>query len=108
VLAIQRLNRHQNHLEILAANATTGASRVFFEDTNDYYIDITDDWTFLEDGNSFLMTSEKSGYNHIYMYLLDGTLVKQLTSGNWDVTEVYGYDAKIRRCISKQTKNDSC
>lgn len=93
-LAIQRLNRHQNHLEILAANATTGTSRVFYDETNAYYIDITDDWTFLEDGNSFLMTSEKSGYNHIYLYLLDGTMVKQLTSGNWDVTRVYGFDGK--------------
>ena len=94
ILAIQRLNRHQNHLEILAANATTGQSRVFYDETNDYYIDITDDWHFLEDGNSFLMTSEKNGYNHIYLYLLDGTLVKQLTDGPWDVTEVYGFDGK--------------
>ena len=105
VLAIQRLNRHQNHLEILAANATTGASRVFYDETNDYYIDITDDWTFLEDGNSFLMTSEKSGYNHIYMYLLDGTLVKQLTSGNWDVTKVYGYDTKKKEVYFQAAKN---
>ena len=94
VLAIQRLNRHQNHLEILAANATTGQSRVFYDETNDYYIDITDNWHFLNDGNSFLMTSEKSGYNHIYLYLLDGTMVKQLTNGAWDVTEVYGFDGK--------------
>ncbi len=94
ILAIQRLNRHQNHLEILAANATTGASRVFYDETNEYYIDITDNWHFLDDGNSFLMTSEKNGYNHIYLYLLDGTLVKQLTDGNWDVTEVYGFDGK--------------
>ena len=105
VLAIQRLNRHQNHLEILAADANTGASRVFFDDTNDYYIDITDDWTFLEDGNTFLMTSEKSGYNHIYMYLLDGTLVKQLTSGDWDVTSVYGYDAKKKEVYFQAAKN---
>ncbi len=94
VLAIQRLNRHQNHLEILAADATTGKSRVFYDETNDYYIDITDDWHFLDDGTSFLMTSEKSGYNHIYLYLLDGTLVKQLTNGPWDVTKVYGFDGK--------------
>jgi dipeptidyl-peptidase-4 len=94
VLAIQRLNRHQNHLEILAADATTGKSRVFYDETNEYYIDITDDWHFLDDGNSFLMTSEKSGYNHIYLYLLDGTLVKQLTNGPWDVTKVYGFDGK--------------
>ena len=94
VLAIQRLNRHQNHLEILAADATTGNSRVFYDETNEYYIDITDNWHFLEDGKRFLMTAEKSGYNHIYLYNLDGTLVKQLTDGQWDVTEVYGFDGK--------------
>ena len=94
VLAIQRLNRHQNHLEILAADATTGKSRVFYDETNEYYIDITDDWHFLEDGKRFLMTSERSGYNHIYLYNMDGTLVKQLTDGPWDVTSIYGFDGK--------------
>ena len=94
VLAIQRLNRHQNHLEILTADATTGETSVIYDETNLYYIDITDNWTFLEDGNRFLMTSEEDGYNHIYLYLMDGTLVKQLTSGNWEVTEVYGFDGK--------------
>ena len=94
VLAIQRLNRHQNHLEILAADATTGKSRVFYDETNDYYIDITDDWHFLEDGKNFLMTSERSGYNHVYLCSLDGKQAKQLTNGSWDVTKVYGFDGK--------------
>jgi dipeptidyl-peptidase-4 len=94
VLAIQRLNRHQNHLEILAADATTGETTVFYDETNPYYIDVTDNWTFLEDGTRFLMTSEQDGYNHIYLYLMDGTLVKQLTFGEWEVTNVYGFDGK--------------
>ena len=94
VLAIQRLNRHQNHLEILAADATTGKTTVFYDETNPYYIDVTDNWTFLEDGTRFLMTSEQDGYNHIYLYLMDGTLVKQLTFGEWEVTNVYGFDGK--------------
>ena len=94
VLAIQRLNRHQNHLEILAADATTGKSRVFYDETNEYYIDITDDWHFLEDGKTFLMTSERSGYNHVYLCSLDGKQAKQLTEGPWDVTKVYGFDGK--------------
>lgn len=94
VLAIQRLNRHQNHLEILAADATTGQTTIFYDETNPYYIDVTDNWTFLEDGKRFLMTSEKDGYNHIYLYLMDGTPVKQLTSGDWEVTQVYGFDGK--------------
>ena len=94
VLAIQRLNRHQNHLEILAADATTGQTTVFYDETNPYYIDVTDNWTFLEDGKRFLMTSEKDGYNHIYLYMMDGTPVKQLTSGDWEVSQVYGFDGK--------------
>lgn len=94
VLAIQRLNRHQNHLEILAADATTGKTNVFYDETNPYYIDVTDNWTFLQDGNRFLMTSEKDGYNHIYLYMMDGTPVKQLTEGEWEVTNVYGFDGK--------------
>lgn len=94
VLAIQRLNRHQNHLEILAADATTGETHVFYDETNPYYIDITDDWTFLDDGKSFLMTSEMSGYNHIYLCNLDGSESKALTSGDWDVTRIYGFDGK--------------
>lgn len=94
ILAIQRLNRHQNHLEILAADVTTGKTSVFYDETNPYYIDITDNWTFLEDGERFLMTSEKDGYNHIYLYTVDGKLVKQLTDGEWEVTDVYGFDGK--------------
>ena len=94
VLAIQRLNRHQNHLEILTADATTGETSVIYDETNPYYIDITDNWTFLNDGKRFLMTSEEDGFNHIYLYTMDGKLVKQLTSGNWEVTEVYGFDGK--------------
>ena len=94
VLAIQRLNRHQNHLEILTADASTGETSVIYDETNPYYIDITDNWTFLADGKRFLMTSEADGFNHIYLYTMDGTLVKQLTSGNWEVTEVYGFDGK--------------
>ena len=94
VIAIQRLNRHQNHLKIVAADATTGKSNVFYDEENQYYIDITDDWTFLEDGESFLMTSEKSGYNHIYLCKLNGSESKALTTGKWDVTMIYGFDGK--------------
>ncbi len=105
ILAIQRLNRHQNHLEILAANASTGQTTVFYDETNPYYIDVTDNWTFLEDGKSFLMTSEADGYNHIYLYDLKGNMIKQLTYGNWDVTEVYGYDKKNNEVYFQAAKN---
>ncbi len=96
VLAIQRLNRLQNHLEILLADSRNGDSYTMYSEENKYYIDITDDWTFLENKEQFLMTSERSGYNHIYLYNMDGTLAKQLTSGSWDVTSIYGWDAKSK------------
>lgn len=92
VLAIERMNRLQNKLEILFADAVSGTSKVIYTEENKYYIEITDDLTFLEDGKQFIITSDKDGYNHIYLYKLDGTFVKQLTKGNWDVTDVKGVD----------------
>ncbi|MCB2208516.1 MAG: S9 family peptidase [Bacteroidetes bacterium] len=97
ILAIQRLNRLQNHLDILLANAFTGESRVLYSEDNPYYIDITDNLTFVGENDKFIITSEKDGYNHIYLYDMKGSLVRQLTSGNWDVTEVYGYDPENKK-----------
>jgi dipeptidyl-peptidase-4 len=97
VLAVERLNRLQNHLDILLADAATGETKVLYNEDNPYYIDITDDLTFLPDNKGFLITSEKDGYNHIYFYDMKGEMKKQLTSGEWDVTKVYGYDAKNKK-----------
>ena len=92
VLSIQRMNRLQNKLEIMLANATAGTTKVIYKEENKYYIEITDDLNFLDDGKQFIITSDKDGYSHIYLYNLDGTLVKQLTKGNWDVLDVKGVD----------------
>lgn len=96
-IAIQRLNRLQNHLDILLANAHSGESRIMYSEDNPYYIDITDNLTFVNENDKFIITSEKDGYNHIYLYTSEGQLVKQLTAGLWDVTEVYGYDKKNKK-----------
>ncbi|MBE0651453.1 MAG: S9 family peptidase [Bacteroidales bacterium] len=105
VLAIERLNRHQNHLQILLADATTGQSHILYDETNKYYIDITDDLTFLPDGKQFLMTSEKDGYNAIYLYDMDGKLVRKLTNGDWDVMQVYGYNPKHKEVFFQAAKS---
>lgn len=105
-LCVFKMNRHQNELELLLANATTGATTLMLKEMNKYYIDITDDMTFLEDGKCFIWTSEKDGYNHIYMYELDGKLKRQLTKGNFDVTSFYGVDEK-RKTIYYQAAEDS-
>lgn len=93
-LSIQRLNRLQNHWEILLASAITGKTKVLYSEKNKYYIDITDNLIFLKDGNSFIFTSEKDGYNHVYLYGMDGKEIKQLTKGEYDVESLLGVDQK--------------
>jgi len=94
VLSLQRMNRLQNKLELMLADATTGATKVIYTEKNKYYIEITDNLIFLKDKKQFLITSDMDGYNHIYLYDLQGNKTKQLTSGNFDVTEVKGIDEK--------------
>jgi len=93
-LSIQRLNRLQNHFEILLADAGSGMTNVVYSEKNPYYIDITDNLTWLEDGKGFILTSEKDGYNHIYHFDAQGGEVLQLTKGNFAVIEVKGFDEK--------------
>jgi dipeptidyl-peptidase-4 len=96
VLAIQRLNRLQNKLEILLANTSSGNSKVIYTEENKYYVDVIDKLTFLNDNKTFILNSEKTGFNHLYQYNLEGKLVKQITTGNFDVDALYGYDSKTK------------
>lgn len=93
-LSIIRLNRLQNRLDILHADATTGSSEVILTEESDTYVDINynDDLTYLEDGEHFVYTSERDGYKHIYLYTLPGKLVRQVTHGAWEVSELIGID----------------
>jgi len=91
-VVIYKLNRHQNHLQLHLLDVSQGSSRVLLDEKNEYYIDITDDLTFLKDGEHFIWSSEKSGFNHIYLYNIDGTQVNSITSGDYDVTSFYGVD----------------
>ncbi len=93
-LCVFRMNRHQNELDLLLADATTGKTSVLLNEKNKYYIDIDDDLTFLEDGKHFVWTSEKSGNNHIYIHNMKGKQVRQITKGDWDVLKFYGLDEK--------------
>lgn len=93
-LSVQRMNRLQNRLELLFADAVTGKTRVVLSENSTTYIDVTDNLTFLDGGQEFIWSSEKDGYNHLYLYDVVGNVKAQLTSGEWDVTAFYGIDAK--------------
>ena len=91
-LSITRMNRLQNKLEILHVDALNGKSMVVFTDQSDKYIDIDnlDDLTYLSDKKHFLISSEKTGYKHLYLYKISGEEVRQITSGEYVVTEFIG------------------
>ena len=91
-LCVFRMNRHQSKLELLLADANTGNTKLLLKEENDYYIDIHDNLTFLKDGQHFVWTSEQDGWNHAYLYNMDGSLDRQLTKGDWEITNFYGVD----------------
>jgi len=106
ILSVQTLNRHQDVLKLQMYNAQTRSTTVALTDTDAAYVDVTDNLTFLDD-NSFIWTSEKDGYNHIYHHNANGSLKNQVTSGLWEVTNYYGYDAKSDRVFYQSVENGS-
>ena len=98
-LSIFRLNRLQNEFEILFADPATGITRPVYREINKCYIDEVnfDNVIFLEDNKHFILTSERDGWSHIYLYDLAGKMVKQITKGDWDVTEYLGFDSQNKR-----------
>lgn len=92
-LLVQTLNRHQNTLRFYKfdANAKTNKAEMFYKISDDAYVEIDDNLAFLTDGTSFITTSEKDGFKHIYRIHFNGD-IQQITSGDWDVIELKGFD----------------
>lgn len=95
-LAVYRLNRLQNFLEILIANPNTGVTSHLYTEKNERYIDekYFDQILFLDDNEHFIIMSEKEGYAQLYLYKMDGKLKNKITEGNFDVTDFYGCNQK--------------
>jgi dipeptidyl-peptidase-4 len=106
VLSAQVLNRHQDNLDLLFIDGNSGATKVVLNEKDKAYIDVTDNLTFLKD-NSFIWTSEKDGFNHIYLYDKTGKLKNQVTKGNWEVTNYYGFDEKTNTVFYQSVENGS-
>ena len=105
ILALYGMNRHQNELDFVLANAEDGTNRVLFTEKDKYYIDIHDNLTFLPEDN-FIWTSEKSGFNHIYIKNLDGS-ENQITKGDWEVTSFHGVNSDKMEIYYSSTEDGS-
>lgn len=107
-LAIMKVNRLQNKLDIVLANPYTGDTRTFFTEKNKRYIceDYYDDFIFLPDNKNIVLNSERDGYSHLYLYDRQGLEVKKLSTGNFDVTEFYGFDP-VKKVFYYQAAKES-
>jgi dipeptidyl-peptidase-4 len=90
-VAIQRLNRAQNQLDLLFCDAAAGASKTILTETDKYWINISDDLYFFSDSARFLWSSERTGFRHFYIYDLSGKQLSQVTSGDWEVSGTGGF-----------------
>ena len=90
LIYILAMNRHQNELDFILYNTTNSTHEILFSEKDKYYIDIHDNSTFTDDGQSLIWTSEKSGFNHIYLINLKNKKSQQITTGNWEVTKYHG------------------
>lgn len=95
------LNRDQNDCQLVSYNAETGERIAeLYRETDPKYVEPLHPIVFLPwDPNYFVMQSQRDGYNHLYLYKKDGTLVRQITSGPWVVMEMLGFDSKHKAII---------
>lgn len=105
ILALYGMNRHQNELDFILANANNNTNSILFTETDKYYIDIHDDLLFLPN-NYFIWTSEKDGFKHIYLKGIDGS-EEQLTRGNWEVSKFHGVDSDNMILFYSSTEDGS-
>lgn len=106
MLSFQEMGRRQNKLTLYNYNTANQELSVLLEETDAAYVDVTNDLRFFED-DSFVWSSEKDGFNHLYLHDADGKERRQLTKGNWEVTSFYGLDTKTKTLYFQGTANGS-
>jgi dipeptidyl-peptidase-4 len=94
-LAFQRQSRDQQTLEMILHDLDAGERRVLVTETSETWIDLHDDLHFLEDPEAFVWSSERNGHRHLYLIGLDGTVIRQLTAGDWPVAELVGVNESL-------------
>jgi dipeptidyl-peptidase-4 len=93
-LSVQRLNRLQNHWELLFFSADGGEGSSILSLQSDTYIDIHDNLNFLQNGREFLYTDDRDGYNHVWMFDYRKGKTRRITEGSWEVVSLDGVNEK--------------
>lgn len=106
LLSVQTLNRRQNDLKLLQVNRNTLQTKLLLNEKSNTYVNVRDYLTFLND-NSFIWSSERDGWEHLYWFDAAGKLKNQITKGNFDVLKFYGIDEKTQKVFYQSTENGS-
>lgn len=101
---VTRLNRVQNHLDLLSVEAKSGRVSTILSEDDPYWINLSDEFHLLADQKTFLWSNESTGYRHLYLRSLDGGPAKQLTAGDWEVNDVACVDEKARQVYFTSTE----
>jgi len=96
-LLVQWLSRDWRHLELRAYDVDSGTWRAILVENLEPWINLHNDLRVLESTGEFTWSSERSGFRHLYLYAPDGTLIRQLTRGNWPAEATAALDQKGRR-----------
>ena len=94
-LSYQLLQRSQQQLDLNLVDANTLTQRTLLTETSKVWINLNDDLHFLKKGDAFIWASERSGYKHLYLYALDGTLKRAISSGDWNIDGLLGVDERV-------------
>ena len=94
-LSFQRQSRNQKTLELMLTDLASGQQQVLLTETTETWINLHDDLHFLKELPAFIWSSERDGYNHLYLYSTEGELLRQLTAGPWDVDALKGVDEEM-------------
>jgi dipeptidyl-peptidase 4 len=106
-IAVERLNRAQNQLELLVADLESRRIQMALSEKDAYWVNLSSAPHFFRDGRRFVWSSERSGYRHLYLYDVTGKLVRQLTSGDWEVTAINDVDEAGSQVYFTATKESS-
>ena len=97
-VAVQRLNRAQNQLDLLKCSALDGSCSILLTNTSKSWINLGDELRFLADGR-FIWSTEETGWKHLYLHAADGSRIRALTQGQWSVTSLDAVDEKRDRLL---------
>ncbi len=93
-IAMQKLNRLQNKLELFFVEAATGKATLVLSEEDKAFVSVDIDPIFLDGGKRFLWSSERDGFQHLYLHDMSGTLIRQVTRGQWEIGAVTGVEEK--------------